>query len=100
MKLKAENIGEADSFIAATENEQTNLLSGMLARHLGVKQVIIHVSTTEYMPIVNEIGFGAVISKNMSKSAQEATIIRKNTCIVGATPKPGFQSVKPGFQSA
>ena len=64
--LKAENIGEADSFIAATENEQTNLLSGMLARHLGVKQVIIHVSTTEYMPIVNEIGFGAVISKNMS----------------------------------
>ena len=64
--LKAENIGEADSFIAATENEQTNLLSGMLARHLGVKQVIIHVSTTEYMPIVNEIGFGTVISKNMS----------------------------------
>jgi len=33
---------------------------------LGVKQTVIHVSTTEYMPIVQEIGVGAVLSKNMS----------------------------------
>ncbi|MCP4931412.1 MAG: Trk system potassium transporter TrkA [Candidatus Marinimicrobia bacterium] len=64
--LKAENIQDADSFIAVTESEQTNLLSGMLAHHLGVKQTVIHVSTTEYMPIVQEIGVGAVLSKNMS----------------------------------
>jgi len=64
--LKAENIQDADSFIAVTESEQTNLLSGMLAHHLGVKQSVIHVSTTEYMPIVQEIGLGAVLSKNMS----------------------------------
>ena len=64
--LKSENIQDADSFIAVTESEQTNLLSGMLAHHLGVKQAVIHVSTTEYMPIVNEIGVGAVLSKNMS----------------------------------
>ncbi|MDP6877449.1 MAG: Trk system potassium transporter TrkA [Candidatus Neomarinimicrobiota bacterium] len=64
--LKAENIKDADSFISVTENEQTNLLSGMLAHHLGVKQTVIHLSTTEYMPIVQEIGLGAVISKNMS----------------------------------
>ena len=38
----------------------------MLAHHLGVKQTVIHLSTTEYMPIVQEIGLGAVISKNMS----------------------------------
>ena len=64
--LKSENIQDADSFIAVTESEQTNLLSGMLAHHLGVKQSVIHVSTTEYMPIVQEIGVGAVLSKNMS----------------------------------
>ena len=64
--LKAENINEADSFISVTESEQTNLLSGMLANHLGVKQTVIHLSTTEYMPIVQEVGLGAVISKNMS----------------------------------
>ena len=64
--LKSENIQDTDSFIAVTESEQTNLLSGMLAHHLGVKQSVIHVSTTEYMPIVQEIGVGAVLSKNMS----------------------------------
>ena len=64
--LKAENINDTDSFIAVTESEKTNLLSGMLAHHLGVKQTVIHLSTTEYMPIVQEIGLGAVISKNMS----------------------------------
>ncbi len=64
--LKSENIQDADSFIAVTESEQTNLLSGMLAHHLGVKQTVIHVSTTEYMPIVKELGVGAVLSKNMS----------------------------------
>ena len=64
--LKSENIAEVDSFITVTDNEQTNLLSSMLANHLGVKQTVIHITTTEYMPIIQEIGIGAVISKNMS----------------------------------
>ena len=64
--LKSENIQDVDSLIAITEKEEINLLSGMLAHHLGVKQTIIHLSTTEYMPIVQEIGLGAVLSKNMS----------------------------------
>ncbi len=38
----------------------------MLAKHLGVKQSIIHVVNTEYMPTIKEIGIGAVISKNLS----------------------------------
>ena len=64
--LKSENIQDVDSFIAVTENEKTNLIAGMLAKHLGVKQSIIHVVNTEYMPTIKEIGIGAVISKNLS----------------------------------
>lgn len=64
--LKSENIHEYDSFVSVTQNEQTNLLSGLLAHHLGVKQSVIHINTTEYLPIIQEIGVGAVISKNMS----------------------------------
>ncbi|NQV38137.1 MAG: Trk system potassium transporter TrkA [Candidatus Marinimicrobia bacterium] len=64
--LKSENISEVDSFITVTNNEQTNLLSSMLAHHLGVRQTMIHITTTEYMPIIQEIGIGAVISKNLS----------------------------------
>jgi trk system potassium uptake protein TrkA len=64
--LKSENIQEVDSFIAVTSKEEKNLLSGLLAHHLGVKQTIIHITTTEYLPIIQEIGIGAAISKNMS----------------------------------
>jgi len=64
--LKSENIQDVDSFIAVTENEQTNLIAGLLANHLGAAQSIIHVSTTEYIPAIQEIGAGAVFSKNLS----------------------------------
>jgi trk system potassium uptake protein TrkA len=64
--LKSENVHEIDSYIAVTENERTNLLSGFLAHHLGVKQAIMHMITTDYLPIIQEIGIGAVVSKNMS----------------------------------
>ena len=64
--LKSENIESVDSFIAVTENEQTNLISGLLAHHFGVEQTIIHIGTTEFLPIIQETGIGSVISKNMS----------------------------------
>ena len=49
-----------------TENEQTNLISGLLSHHFGVEQTIIHIGTTEFLPIIQETGIGSVISKNMS----------------------------------
>ena len=64
--LRSENIQNVDSFVCVTENEKTNLIAGLLAKHLGAKQSIIHVSTTEYIPTIQEIGAGAVISKNLS----------------------------------
>ena len=63
--LRSENIDEMDSFIAVTQNEQTNLLSALLAKHLGARQTLVHVSTTEYIPVMKLIGLDGVISKNM-----------------------------------
>ena len=64
--LTSENIQDVDCFIAATENEQTNILASLLVRHYGVKQVILHVTTTNYIRAVRRIGVDAVISKNIS----------------------------------
>lgn len=64
--LRSENIDELDSFITVTQYEQTNLLSALLAKHLGAMQTIVHVSTTEYIPAMKVIGLDSVISKNMS----------------------------------
>tara|TARA_Y100001968_G_C19440296_1_gene762139 strand:- start:2310 stop:3656 length:1347 start_codon:yes stop_codon:yes gene_type:complete len=64
--LESENISEVDCFIAVTENEQTNILSTMLARDLGAKQAVVHIVTTNYLPAVRRIGVDAIVSKNIS----------------------------------
>ena len=64
--LTSENIQDIDCFIAATENEQTNILASLLVKHFGAKQVILHISTTNYIKAVRRIGIDAVVSKNIS----------------------------------
>ena len=88
--LKVENIQEVDAFIAVTENEKTNLISGMLANHLGAKQSIIHVVNTDYMPTIKEIGFGAVISKNLSTAN---SILRKLHSDISDTSVATFHEI-------
>jgi len=72
--LKSENIQEVCSFIAVTKDEKINILSGILAHQLGAKQTIVHINTTEYLPLLQELGIGSVVSKNM---ATVNKIIRK-----------------------
>jgi trk system potassium uptake protein TrkA len=64
--LSSENIGEVETFIAATKDEKENILAGMLAHQMGAKQTIIHINTTEYIPLLDDLGIGSVVSKNMS----------------------------------
>ena len=64
--LDSEDISSMDCFIAVTESEQTNLLSSMIAKDFGVKQVITHVNTTDYYKVIKKMDLSIVISKNIS----------------------------------
>lgn len=64
--LSSENIGEVCSFIAVTKDEKENILAGMLAHQMGAKQIIVHINTTEYIPPLQNLGIGSVVSKNMA----------------------------------
>jgi len=64
--LESENVSDIDCFIAVSENEQTNLLSSMIAKDFGVKQVITHVNTTDYYKVIKKMDLSIVISKNIS----------------------------------
>lgn len=88
--LKSENVQDIDSFITVTANEQTNILSGLLAHHFGVKQSVIHVSTTEFIPIIQELGIGPIISKNMSTVN---TILRKIRSDISDTSVFTFEEI-------
>ena len=64
--LESENIYDIDCFIAATQNEQTNIMSTLLAKDYGVKQVIVHISTSNYIRPIRRMGIDAIVSKNIS----------------------------------
>ena len=64
--LESENIYDMDCFIGATEDEQTNIMSCLLAKDYGVKQVVVHISTTNYIKPMRRMGIDAVVSKNIS----------------------------------
>lgn len=76
--LDSENIGEMDCFIAATEKEQTNILASLLVKHFGVKQVILHINTTNYLKSIRRIGVDAVVSKNTAAVNEVIKIIKSD----------------------
>ena len=76
--LESENISSLDCFIALTENEQINIMSSLLMKHYGVKQVIVHINSTSYFKVVRRIGIDAVISKNTSAVNKVLKIIRSD----------------------
>tara|TARA_Y100000590_G_scaffold74743_1_gene82553 strand:+ start:2777 stop:4126 length:1350 start_codon:yes stop_codon:yes gene_type:complete len=76
--LTSENIHETDCFIAATENEKTNILASLLVKHYGVKQVVLHITTTNYIRAIRRIGVDAVVSKNISAVNNIINIIRSD----------------------
>ena len=76
--LESENISSLDCFIAVAENEQINIMSSLLMKHYGVKQVIVHINSTSFFKVVRRIGIDAVISKNTSAVNKVLKIIRSD----------------------
>jgi len=79
--LISERVEEMDCFVAVSGSEKTNLLSGLLAQYLGVKRVIIHLTTNDYIPIMNKIGMDAVVSKNIATVNAIMKYIRRGNVI-------------------
>jgi len=76
--LESENIHDTDCFIAATEDEQTNIMCSLLAKDYGVKQVVVHVSTTNYIRPIRRMGIDAIVSKNISAVNEVFKIIHSD----------------------
>ena len=84
--LESENIHEVDCFIASTENDKTNMLSSLMAKYHGIKQVIMHITTTSYFKSMRRIGIDAVVSKNISAVNDVLKIIHSDKDEISITP--------------
>ena len=62
--INQEGISNMDAFIAVTGNSETNMLSCLLAKRLGVK-TIAEVENTEYIRLAENMGIDAIINKKL-----------------------------------
>ncbi len=63
--LALEGIADMDAFIAVTGDNEANIISTLMARHLKVPRTIALVNKTEYLPIMHTVGMDAVVSKKL-----------------------------------
>ncbi|GAB4330892.1 MAG: Trk system potassium transporter TrkA [Calditrichia bacterium] len=77
--LALEGIVDMDAFIAVTGDDETNIISTLMARHLRVPRTIALVNKTEYLPITPTIGMDAVVSKKLLTVNAILRFIQKST---------------------
>jgi len=63
-------LGDMDVLLALSSDEEKNIISSLVAKHLGVKRTITMIQKTEYMPIIKTIGLDIGINTRLI-AAQE-----------------------------
>ncbi|MBN2140093.1 MAG: Trk system potassium transporter TrkA [Desulfovibrionaceae bacterium] len=64
--LEQENIGDLDMVIAVTGDEETNILSCLLAKSLGARNSVTRINNFAYMPLIQPIGIDHLVCPRLS----------------------------------
>ena len=89
--LAAEGIVDMEAFIAVTGDDETNIITTLVARHMKVPRTIALVNKVEYLPITSKIGMDAVVSKQLlTVNAVQRYIQRQQ--VVSIASLPGSQA--------
>ncbi|MDJ0782452.1 MAG: Trk system potassium transporter TrkA [Desulfosarcinaceae bacterium] len=64
--LLEENVGEMDLVVTMTRDEETNILTSLLAKRLGARKSITRISKFSYFPLMSTIGLEQVVSPRLS----------------------------------
>jgi trk system potassium uptake protein TrkA len=98
--LRQEGLEKMDAFIAVTGNSETNILSCLLAKHLGVRRTIAEVENMDYIHLAENIGVDTIINKKLITAsrifrftmAEEVSSIK---CLTGTEAEVMEFIVKP-----
>lgn len=64
--LELEGVGGVDAFVALTDEDETNILSALVAKDIGAGQVVTLVNKSEYAPLARRIGLDVAVSPRLS----------------------------------
>lgn len=75
--LLSENIEDSDVFCAVTNHDETNIMSALLAKHLGARKVMALVTRPSYLDLVEESAIDIVISPQQVTIGSLLTHVRR-----------------------
>lgn len=102
--LKQEGLEKMDAFIAVTGKSDTNILSCLLAKQMGVKRTIAEVENMDYIHLAENIGVDTIINKKLITASrifrftmsEEVSSIK---CLTGTDAEVMEYVVKPGSRA-
>ena len=79
--LAQEAIIDMDAFISVTEDAETNIITSLMAKHLGVTKTIAQVDNSDYVPLTKTIGLDSLINKKLIAANVISRFIKKSNII-------------------
>ena len=89
--LALEGIIDMDAFISLTGDDETNIISCLMAKHLRVPKIISLINKVDYTPIIPTIGIDAYISKQQLTVNGILKFIRRGA-VVSVASIPGISA--------
>ncbi|MEE9288866.1 MAG: Trk system potassium transporter TrkA, partial [Bacteroidota bacterium] len=83
--LAQEGLMDMDAYVAATSDEETNIISCLMAKHLGVEKTIALIENQDYLPLAGSIGLDTAVNKKLSAANVILKFIRKGEIVSIAT---------------
>ncbi|MFQ5764312.1 MAG: Trk system potassium transporter TrkA [Rhodospirillales bacterium] len=60
--LEEANVAHTETVVAVTNDDETNILSSLLAKRYGSKRVVTLINSSTYEPLINSLGIDVVVS--------------------------------------
>ncbi|MDR8391140.1 Trk system potassium transporter TrkA [Aliifodinibius sp. S!AR15-10] len=97
--LATEGISDTDAFISVTDDEESNIISCLMAKHLEVKKTVALVSKSDYIPLSQTIGLDAAINKKSAASNEIHRYVRRGR-VISVTALQGIKAEVIELQAA
>lgn len=97
--LATEGITDIDAFISVTDDEESNIISCLMAKHLEVKKTVALVSKSDYIPLSQTIGLDAAVNKKSAASNEIHRHVRGGK-VISVTALQGIKAEVIELQAA
>lgn len=86
--LRSEGIESMDGFVAVAGDEETNVMSCLMAHNQGVRKTVCQVDRPDYVPLLPQLGVDAAVSPRLSTADAIARFVKRGGVV--STHSLGF----------